>query len=87
MVKEQFSECHHDEFQQAPSNHPIHPKKVVASDPVFVNPNSHDALKKALQGVGNSWKCKTVQPQPPKCSSMAKCHNGWFPIPSLWQSC
>lgn len=83
MVKEQFSECH-DEFQQAPSNHPIHPEKVVASDTVFVNPNSHDALKKALQGVGNSWKCKTVQPQPPKCSSMAKCHNRWFAIPSLW---
>ena len=44
IVKENISECH-DEFQHVASNHPDHQVKVLASDSVFVNPNSADALK------------------------------------------
>ena len=47
FLKEKLSECH-DEFQHVPSNHPGHPVKVVAGDPIFVNPNSSDALKEVL---------------------------------------
>ena len=39
IVKENVSECH-DEFQHVASNHPDHQVKVLASDPVFVDPNS-----------------------------------------------
>ena len=47
-----------DEFQHVPSNHPDHPVKVVAGDPVFVNPNSSDALKEILRRVGKAANVK-----------------------------
>ena len=57
FFKEKLADCH-DEFQHVPSNHPDHPVKVVADDPIFVNPNSSDALKEVLRRVGKAtnWK-------------------------------
>lgn len=51
-------EDYHDEFQHVPSNHPDHPVKVVAGDPVLVNPNSSDALKEILCRVGKAANVK-----------------------------
>ena len=64
VLKEQISDCH-DEFQHVPSNHPSHPVKVVAHDPVFVNPNSQDALKEVLRRVGKAANVKRYNPSDP----------------------
>ena len=64
-MKEKLSECH-DEFQHIPSNHPDHPVKVVAGDPIFVNPNSSDALKEVLRRVGNASNVKRYNPHDPQ---------------------
>ena len=64
IVKENVSECH-DEFQHAASNHPDHQVKVLASDPVFVNPNLVDALKEVLQRVGKAVHVKRYHPENP----------------------
>lgn len=65
MVKEEMSECY-DEFQHVSSNHADHPVNVVASDPVFVNPNSPDALKEVLRRVGMASNVKRYHPDDPK---------------------
>jgi len=64
IVKENVSECH-DEFQHVASNHPDHQVKVLASDPVFVNPNSGDALKEVLRRVGKAANVKRYHPDNP----------------------
>ena len=64
QVKEQISECN-DEFQHVPSNHPSHAVKVVAGDPVFVNPNSQEALKEVLRRVGKAANVKRYNPSDP----------------------
>ena len=64
IVKENISECH-DEFQHVASNHPHHQVKVLASDPVFVNPNSADALKEVLRRVGKAANVKRYHPEYP----------------------
>ena len=64
-MKEKLSECH-DEFQHIPSNHPDHPVKVVAGDPIFVNPNSSDALKEVLRRVGKASDVKRYNPHDPQ---------------------
>ena len=65
FLKEKLSECH-DEFQHIPSNHPDHPVKVVAGDPIFVNPNSSDALKEVLRRVGKASDVKRYKPHDPQ---------------------
>ena len=65
FLKEKLSECH-DEFQHVPSNHPDHPVKVVAGDPIFVNPNSSDALKEVLRRVGKASNVKRYNPHDPQ---------------------
>lgn len=55
-------EDYHDEFQHVPSNHPDHPVKVVVGDPIFVNPNSSDALKEILRRVGKAANVKCYNP-------------------------
>ena len=65
FVKEKLSECH-DEFQHVPSNHPDLPVKVVAGDPIFVNPNSSDALKEVLRRVGKASNVKRYNPRDPQ---------------------
>ena len=65
FVKEKLSECH-DEFQHIPSNHPDHPVKVAAGDPIFVNPNSSDALKEVLHRVGKASDVKRYNPHDPQ---------------------
>lgn len=64
VVKEQFSECN-DEFQHVPSSHPSHPVKVVAGEPVFVNPNSQKTLKEVLRRVGKAANVKRYNPSDP----------------------
>lgn len=64
IVKENVSECH-DEFQHVASNHPDHQVKVLAGDPVFVNPNSGDALKEVLRRVGKAVNVKHYHPDNP----------------------
>lgn len=64
LVNEEVTECY-DEFQHVPSNHPDHPVKVVASDPVFVNPNSPDALKEVLRRIGKASNVKRYNPDDP----------------------
>lgn len=61
FLKEKLADCH-DEFQHVPSNHPDHPVKVVAGDPIFVNPNSSDALKEVLRRVGKASNVKRYNP-------------------------
>ncbi|XP_067021906.1 uncharacterized protein [Acropora muricata] len=61
---ENISECH-DEFQHVASNNPDHQVKVLASDPVFVNPNSADALKEVLRRVGKAANVKRYYPDNP----------------------
>lgn len=51
-------EDYHDEFQNVPSNHPDHPVKVIVGNPIFVNPNSSDALKEILRRVGKAANVK-----------------------------
>ena len=64
LVNEEVTECY-DEFQHVPSHHPDHPVKVVASDPVFVNPNSPDALKEVLRRIGMASNVKRYHPDDP----------------------
>ena len=64
IVKEKFSECY-DEFQHVPSNHIDHPVNIVTSDPVFVNPNSPNALKEVLRRVGMAAKVRRYHPNDP----------------------
>ena len=82
VVKEQISECN-NEFQHVPSNHPSHPVKGVAGDPVFVNPNSQETLKEVLRRVGKAANVKRYNPSDPRCLSVAQCNNGLFAILSL----
>lgn len=63
-VKEQVSESY-DEFLHVPSEHPDHSVKVTASDPVFVNPNSFDALKDVFRRIGASCKICRYHPSDP----------------------
>ena len=62
FLKEKLVDCH-DEFQHVPSNHPDHPVKVVAGDPIFVNPNSSDALKEVLAQSWQGIQCEELQPR------------------------
>ena len=64
IVKENVSECH-DEFQHVASNHPDQQVQVLASDPVFVNPNSADAMKEVLRRVGKAANVKRYHPDDP----------------------
>ena len=64
VMKEQILESN-NEFQHVPSNHPSHPVKVEAGDPVFVNPNSQEALKEVLQRVGKAANVKRYNPRDP----------------------
>lgn len=64
IVKEKFSECY-DEFQHVPSNHIDHPVNIVTSDPVFINPNSPNALKEVLRRVGIAAKVRRYHPNDP----------------------
>ena len=64
VVKEQISECN-NEFQHLPSKQPSHPVKVVAGDPVFVNPNYQGALKEVLRRVGKAANVKRYNPSDP----------------------
>ena len=63
-VKEQVTE-NYDEFLHVPSEHPDHPVKVTASHPVFVNPNSFDALKDVFRRIGASCKIRRYHPSDP----------------------
>lgn len=65
IVKDQISECY-DEFQHVPSHHPTHPINVLASDPVFLNPNSQDALKEVLCRIGKAANVKQYNPSDPE---------------------
>ena len=65
IVKDQISECY-DEFQHVPSHHPTHPINVLASDPIFLNPNSQDALKDVLCRVGKTANVKQYNPSDPE---------------------
>ena len=64
IVKENISECH-DQFQHVASNHPDHQVQVLASDPVFVNPNSADSMKEVLRRVGKAANVKRYHPDNP----------------------
>ena len=63
-VKEQVVE-RYDEFIHVPSQHSNYPVKVTASDPVFVNPNSFDALKDVFRRIGASCKIRQNHPGEP----------------------
>ena len=79
FLKEKLAYCH-DEFQHVPSNHPDHPVKVVAGDPIFVSPNSSDALKEVLHRVGKANNVKRYNPHDLQDREWLKNHNGWFAL-------
>lgn len=80
FLKEKLSECR-DEFQHVPSNHPDHPVKDVAVDPIFVNPNSSDALKEVLRRVGKASNVKRYNPHDPQAREWLNMTMDGLPYP------